>query len=125
MFVFSLWVFAHQRTLSLFNHLCITAVLLFLMASLVRPCSMFTFGSLADQCQHFAVDAYRIVAAFITYRDAPGGPVAYLGAVSNTSYIVKTTAAVAQTLIGDACMVRRLHAVRHLQLSISRYTAPM
>ena len=74
-----------------------------------------------DCLKHLTIDAYRDVKAFITYRDAPGGPIAYLTNLSSASYLLKSSFYTLQTLLGDFCMVRkyfcRCHSVGHNSIS--------
>ena len=56
--------------------------------------------------KHLIIDAYRNAKAFITYRDAPGGPIAYLVNLSSATYLLKSSFYTLQTLMGDFCMVR-------------------
>lgn len=62
------------------------------------------------------MDAYRVVAGFITYRDAPGGPVAYLNNLANSVYLFKSTLYVIQTLVGDSYMVRSMQDAYDVRL---------
>ncbi|KZP27847.1 hypothetical protein FIBSPDRAFT_1039852 [Athelia psychrophila] len=90
MFSFSVYVLVGRRGLPIINGLLVTAVLLVVVAIM-----------------HFSVDAYRLMAAFITHRDAPGGPVTYLNALANPTYLFKSIVYIIQTLLGDACMIYR------------------
>ncbi|KZP27846.1 hypothetical protein FIBSPDRAFT_853035 [Athelia psychrophila] len=90
MFGYAVWVLVCRRPPPILNRLVITAALLFAVAVM-----------------HFSVDTYRVVAGFITYRDALGGPVAYLNNLANGVYLFKSSLYVVQTLIGDACMIYR------------------
>lgn len=56
-----------------------------------------------------AVDAYRILEAFITFRDKPGGPILYINALSSSTYLLKSVVYTLQTLVGDSCMVSTSH----------------
>lgn len=58
--------------------------------------------------QHIAVNYTRIIRAFITSRNAPGGPAAYFNQLSEFTQIFGSTLYVAQTLIGDAVVVSTL-----------------
>ena len=60
-----------------------------------------------DCVKHLTVDAYMIVKAFITYRDAPGGPIAYFANLSSASNLLRSSFYALQTLLGDFCLVRR------------------
>jgi hypothetical protein len=65
--------------------------------------------------KHIAVDACRILKAFITYRDEPGGPIVYINALSSSTYLLKSTVYTLQTLVGDACMVSGSRPTRYMQ----------
>ena len=57
--------------------------------------------------QHIAINFTRIIKAFITFRDAPGGPAAFFHQLSEFTQIFGSAVYVAQTLIGDSVVVRR------------------
>ena len=62
-----------------------------------------------DCIKHLTVDAYMIVKAFITYRDAPDGPIAYFANLSSPSNLLRSSFYALQTLLGDFCLVRRYY----------------
>ena len=66
-----------------------------------------------DSVKHLTIDAYRSVKAFITYRDVPGGPIAYLKNLSTMSNLIKNLFYVLQTLLGDFCLVRKYDRYYH------------
>jgi len=60
---------------------------------------------------HLTVDAYAIVKAFITYRDAPGGPMAYFGDFSKVVNLLRPLFYALETLLGDFCLIYRCSLV--------------
>lgn len=54
---------------------------------------------------HVSIDLARIISAFDTYRDAVGGPEAYLGSVSNVTHVLKSAVYITETCISDALVV--------------------
>ncbi|KAF8520315.1 hypothetical protein JB92DRAFT_2895741 [Gautieria morchelliformis] len=61
---------------------------------------------------HIILDVVRILEAFVFLPDSiPGGPIGYLGNVSNPLFIAKTVVYVTQTLIGDSLVTWRCYAV--------------
>lgn len=55
--------------------------------------------------QHVSVNYARVFLAFITYRNAEGGPAGFFNILSNFSQIFGSTLYVAQTLVGDSVAV--------------------
>ena len=53
--------------------------------------------------------AVPIVNSFITYRDAPGGPVAYFGDFSKVVNLLRPLFYALETLLGDFCLVRNYY----------------
>ena len=47
------------------------------------------------------------------YRDAPGGPIAYLINISSASNLLRSSFYVLQTLLGDFCLVRKYYCYSH------------
>jgi len=94
MFGFTLWVLIHERGGRINVRLLLPALVLYALAT-----------------AHLTIDAYRDVKAFITYRDAPGGPIAYLTNLSSASYLLKSSFYTLQTLLGDFCMIYRCSVV--------------
>jgi len=60
---------------------------------------------------HVGIDLKRVILAFIDFRNAPGGPNAILGDVSNFVYLFKSAVYVFQTTLGDAFVIYRLFIV--------------
>ena len=60
-----------------------------------------------DCVKHLTIEAYMTVKAFITYRDAPGGPIAHLANLSSASNLLRSSFYALQTLLGDFCLVRK------------------
>ena len=112
MFGFTLWVLIHERGDRINMRLLLPALALYALATAVSQQmeSMPRIIPLMLDCvKHLTVDAYQIVKAFITYRDAPGGPIAYLTNISGASDLLKNLFYVLQTLLGDFCMVRKCY----------------
>ena len=63
--------------------------------------------------QYLTNDAYQIVKSFTMYRDAPGGPIAYVNNLSSASFLLRSSFYVLQTLLGDFCLVRKYHCYSH------------
>ena len=61
-----------------------------------------------DCVKHLTVEACMIVKAFITYRDAPGGPIGHLANLSSASNLLRSSFYALQTLLGDFCLVRKI-----------------
>ena len=109
-FGFTLWVLIYERSNRVnMTRLLLPALALYALATAVSHIleSMPWIIHLMLYVKHLTVDAYRDVKAFITYRDAPGGPIAYLGNFSSASYLLKASLYVLQTLLGDFCLVRK------------------
>ena len=90
------------------------SVVMFAMASMVRLTTHYRSDiliahshRLAFCMQHIAINFTRIIKAFITFRDAPGGPAAFFHQLSEFTQIFGSAVYVAQTLIGDSVVVRR------------------
>ena len=110
MFCFTLWaLLSHERGGGINIRLLLPTLILYALATAVSHIleSMPWIIHLMLYVKHLTVDAYRDVKAFITYRDAPGGPIAYLGNFSSASYLLKASLYVLQTLLGDFCLVRK------------------
>ena len=111
MFGFTLWVLIHERRGRINMRLLVPALALYALATavshLTESMPRIIHLTLDYHLKHLTVDAYRNVKAFITYQDAPGGPKAYLGNLSNPSYLLKNSFYVLQTLLGDFCLVRK------------------
>nr|GAT55601.1 predicted protein [Mycena chlorophos] len=56
---------------------------------------------------HLAMNLYRLIRGFIIFRDAPGGPAAYLGVLEYWDHIFKDTLYATQSIFGDAAAVYR------------------
>jgi len=67
---------------------------------------MFTIATM-----HVSVNYARVFLAFITYRNAEGGPAGFFNILSNFSQIFGSTLYVAQTLVGDSVALLRCHIV--------------
>lgn len=70
--------------------------------------------------QHIGVNFTRIIKAFIIFKDQPGGPAAYFNQLSNFTNIFGSTIYVAQTLVGDAFVVRTPATAREETFHITR-----
>ncbi|KAI0710098.1 hypothetical protein C8Q76DRAFT_798856 [Earliella scabrosa] len=60
---------------------------------------------------HIAINYTRVIRAFITFRDAPGGPAAFFNQLSEFTQIFGSTIYIAQTLIGDSVVLYRCYLV--------------
>ncbi|THU89262.1 hypothetical protein K435DRAFT_781700 [Dendrothele bispora CBS 962.96] len=60
---------------------------------------------------HIGVNYTRIIRAFITFRDAPGGPPAYFNQLSEFTQIFGSAIYVTQTLVGDSVVLYRCYLV--------------
>ncbi|KAL5531102.1 hypothetical protein ACEPAG_3978 [Sanghuangporus baumii] len=60
---------------------------------------------------HIGVNYTRIIKAFVTHRDAPGGPAAFFNQLSEFTQIFGSTIYVAQTLVGDGVVLYRSYLV--------------
>ena len=110
MFGFTLWVLIHERVGRINMRLLLPALALYALATAVSQLmeSMPRMVHLIlDFVKHLTIGAYRNVKAFITYRDTPGGPIAYLNNLSGASNLIKDLFYVLQTLLGDFCLVRK------------------
>ncbi|KAI0336216.1 hypothetical protein GY45DRAFT_590373 [Cubamyces sp. BRFM 1775] len=97
-FILTTWVLLHRR-----RHRTKNAVQDPMMwISLV----MFCMATL-----HIGVNYTRIIKAFITFRDAPGGPAAFFNQLSEFTQIFGSTIYIAQTLIGDGVILYRCYLV--------------
>ncbi|PSS11022.1 hypothetical protein PHLCEN_2v3318 [Hermanssonia centrifuga] len=54
---------------------------------------------------HIAIDLRRMIDAFYTYRDAPGGPIAYFGKISRLTHVFKSAVYITHTCVSDALVV--------------------
>ncbi|PPQ96037.1 hypothetical protein CVT25_013899 [Psilocybe cyanescens] len=74
---------------------------------IVASVSMFILATV-----HIAADLQRLLDAFVRHStDHPGGSKGYLNRVNTPIYVLKSTAYGAQTLVGDAFIIYRLHLV--------------
>ncbi|KAJ3841632.1 hypothetical protein EV361DRAFT_622033 [Lentinula raphanica] len=67
---------------------------------------MFTLATM-----HIGVNYARIFLAFITYRNAEGGPAAFFNILSNFTQVFGSAIYVAQTLVGDSVVLVRCYIV--------------
>ena len=119
MFGFTLWVLIHERIGRINMRLLLPALALYALATAVSQLmeSMSRMVHLMLDCvKHLTIDAYRIVKAFITYRNAPGGPIAYLNNLSSMVNLLKNLFYILQTLLGDFCLVRKYCFYYHSSL---------
>ena len=124
MFGFTLWVLIHERRGQINMRLLLPALVLYALATAVSHLIVSMpriIHFMLDCFKHLAIDVYRGVKAFITYRDAPGGPMAYLTNLSSASNLLRSSFYVLQTLLGDFCMVRKYHCYYHLLLHSTWY----
>ena len=54
---------------------------------------------------HVSIDLRRMLDAFYTFRDAPGGPVAYFGKINELTHVMKSAVYITQTCVSDALVV--------------------
>ena len=111
MFGFTLWVLIHKRIGRINMRLLLPTIGLYALATAVSQLtkSMPWMIHLTLDCvKHLIVDAYRSVRAFITYRDAPGGPIAYFTSISSASNLLRSSFYILQTLLADSCMVKKI-----------------
>ena len=57
--------------------------------------------------QHIGVNYTRIIRAFITFRNEPGGPAAFFNQLSEFTQIFGSTIYIAQTIVGDSVVVSK------------------
>ncbi|PFH47758.1 hypothetical protein AMATHDRAFT_50049 [Amanita thiersii Skay4041] len=67
---------------------------------------------------HISVNFTRIIKAFITYRNASGGPPAFFNRLSEFTQMLGSTLYVAQTLLGDGLVIWRCYIVWERNLLI-------
>jgi len=60
---------------------------------------------------HVAMNCFRMVDAYITHRDDPGGPVAHIGALAPWDHVFKDTIYATQEILGDAVAIYRTYIV--------------
>ena len=114
MFGFTLWVLIHKRIGRINMGLLLPTLGLYALATAVSQLidSMPWMIHLTLDCvKHLTVDAYRSVKAFTTYRDAPGGPIAYFTNISSTSNLLRCSFYILQTLLADSCMVIKYYSI--------------
>ena len=112
MFGFTLWVLIHERSGQINMRLLLPTLVLYALATAVGrfiESILRIIHLMLDCVKHLIIDSYRIVKAFVTYRDAPGGPIAYFANLSNPSYLIGSLFYALQTLLGDFCMVRKYY----------------
>ncbi|KAJ7174904.1 hypothetical protein C8R46DRAFT_1215064 [Mycena filopes] len=63
---------------------------------------MFTIASL-----HLAINCFRMIRGYVDLGRAPGGPVAFLGVISNWSHILQDVLYTVQSLLGDGMAILR------------------
>ena len=117
MFGFTLWVIIYERSGRMNMKLLLPSLALYVLATAVSQLMESIrriFHLTLDYVKHLTTNAYRIVKSFITYRDAPGGPIAYLNNISSTSFLLRSSFHVLQTLLGDFCLVRTYYCYHHL-----------
>ena len=124
MFGFTLWVIVYERSGRMNMKLLLPSLALYVLATavshLMESIPRITHLTL-DYVKHLTTNAYRIVKSFITYRDAPGGPIAYLNNLSGVSFLLRSSFHVLQTLLGDFCLVRKYHCYHHSLLRCTWY----
>ena len=54
---------------------------------------------------HLSIDLRRTLDAFYTFRDAPGGPVAYFGRINELTHVMKSAVYITHTCVSDALVV--------------------
>lgn len=52
------------------------------------------------------MNCFRMIDAYVIHRDAPGGPVAHIGALAPWDHVFKDTIYATQEMLGDAVAVR-------------------
>ncbi|KAI0710094.1 hypothetical protein C8Q76DRAFT_741007 [Earliella scabrosa] len=119
-FVLTIWVLLSRRRKSrpIQDPMLWISVVMFAMASMVRLTTHYCSNiPIADSLrhafcmQHIAINFTRIIKAFITFRDAPGGPAAFFHQLSEFTQIFGSAVYVAQTLIGDSVVLYRCYVV--------------
>ncbi|KAJ7172187.1 hypothetical protein C8R46DRAFT_140201 [Mycena filopes] len=68
----------------------------------IASVAMFILASM-----HVAINCFRLLRGFSEFREAPGGPVGYLGALNRWDHVFKITIWGTQSLLGDAMAVYR------------------
>ena len=124
MFGFTLWVIIYERSGRMNMKLLLPSLALYALATAVSHLMESTpriIHLTLDYIKHLTTNAYRIVKSFITYRDAPGGPIAYLNNLSSVSFLLRSSFHVLQTLLGDFCLVRKYHCYHHSLLRCTWY----
>ena len=116
---FTFWVLIHNNS-RINIKLLLASLVIYVLGTAVSQLRVESIARIIhlmlDCIKHLTTDAYRIVKAFITYRDSQGGPIAYLTNLSSTSYLLKSSFYTLQTLVGDFYMVRKYHyssSLRH------------
>lgn len=54
---------------------------------------------------HISIDLRRMVDAFYTFRNAPGGPIAYFGRINELTHVAKSAVYITDTCVSDALVV--------------------
>ena len=125
MFGFTLWVLIHKRIGRINMRLLLPTIGLYALATAVSQFteSMPWMIHLTFDCvKHLTVDGYRNVRAFVTYRDAPGGPIAYFTSISSASNLLRSSFYILQTLLADSCMVKKYYSHSSLPCTWYHFT---
>ena len=116
MFGFTLWVLIHERGRRINMKLLLPSLALYALATAVSQLIESMSWKCLNCVKHLSINVYRNVKAYITYRDAPGGPIAYLNNLSSASNIVEDSFYILQTLLGDFFLVRKNYYYYHSSL---------
>lgn len=54
---------------------------------------------------HLSIDLRRMLDAFYTFRDAPGGPIAYFNKINQITHVMKSAVYITHTGVSDALVV--------------------
>ncbi|KAJ3524129.1 hypothetical protein NM688_g8614 [Phlebia brevispora] len=60
---------------------------------------------------HVSANCHRMIEAYVINRDAPGGPVVWMGMLSRWSYVFKDTLFVSMEILGDAAAIYRTFVI--------------
>ncbi|KAJ3012593.1 hypothetical protein NUW54_g1661 [Trametes sanguinea] len=96
-FVLTIWVLLYKRNAAkapMTDPMLWISVIMFVMATM-----------------HIGINYARIIKAFVTFRDAPGGPAAFFNQLSEFTQVFGSTVYVMQTIIGDTVVLYRCYMV--------------
>ncbi|KAI9059657.1 hypothetical protein FKP32DRAFT_1679718 [Trametes sanguinea] len=96
-FVLTIWVLLYKRSAAkapMADPMLWISMIMFVMATV-----------------HIGINYTRIIKAFVTFRDAPGGPAAFFNQLSEFTQVFGSTVYVMQTIIGDTVVLYRCYMV--------------